>query len=220
MKSIQINGARRTELSKAAVKKVRTDGKVPCVLYGGKENIHFEVPLLAFQQLVYTPEVHLVNLDVDGATFNAMLKDVQFHPVSDLILHADFQEIFPDKVVEIRIPVKLKGSAEGVKEGGRLVHKMKKVLVSALPDKLPDDLTVDIEALKIGDSVRVSDLGIDGVTFLDAPNNVVVGVRTARVVVEEKPAVEAAEGEAAEGAEGEGQEGAESKEGEAAAEKS
>ncbi len=188
MKSLSLPGARRSATTKQAVKKLRAENKIPCVLYGGKENIHFEAPEMEFKKLVYTPSVYLVDLVIDGNPYPAILKDVQYHPVTDAILHADFMEIQPDKEVQIRIPVRLTGSSEGVKEGGQLVHKLRKVHVSALPDRLPDEIELDITPLMIGDSIRISNLEREGVTFLDPPSNMIVGVRVARAVVEETPA--------------------------------
>ncbi len=200
MKSLTIKGIKRTTITRQALKKLRREGNVPCVLYGGSENVHFESPAPEFKKLVYTPDVHTVNLDIEGTTYNAVMKEIQYHPVDDHILHIDFLEIMPEKEVQIRVPVKLNGNPEGVKEGGQLVHKIKKMLVSALPADLPDRIELDIASLKIGDSIRVKNLKRDKVTFLDAPNNMVVGVRVARVVVEEAPAAEAAAAAPAEGA--------------------
>jgi large subunit ribosomal protein L25 len=192
MKSLTIKGTKRTEISKHAVKAIRSQGKVPCVLYGGKENVHFATNTLDFKGLVYTPNVHTVQLSIDGTDYNAVMREIQFHPVTDKILHIDFLEIQPDKEVVMSIPVKVKGTSVGVKEGGRLIQKLRKLLISALPADLPDHVEIDITPLNIGDSVRVESLSAKGVTFLDAPNNIVVGVRVTRAVVEETPAAAAA----------------------------
>jgi large subunit ribosomal protein L25 len=188
MKSITIKGTQRKEISKQEVKSLRNSGKVICVLYGGEKNIHFSADALQFRGLVYTPEVFTVTLDIDGTNYQAVMKDVQFHPIHDHILHVDFLEIKPEKEVQIAIPVKLTGASEGVKEGGKLIQKMRKVQISALPSHLPDNIEIDITPLKIGDSVRIGNLKKEGVTFLDSPNNIVVGVRVTRAVVEETPA--------------------------------
>jgi large subunit ribosomal protein L25 len=188
MKSINITGTLRKEISKQEVKNLRKAGKVICVLYGGEHNVHFSADALQFRNLVYTPEVSTVNLDIDGKKYSAVMKDVQFHPIHDHILHVDFLEIRPEKKVTIQIPVKLTGSSIGVKEGGRLIQKMRKVQISALPANLPDAIEIDISPLKIGDSIRIRDLKKEGVEFLDSPNNIVVGVRVTRQVVEETPA--------------------------------
>jgi large subunit ribosomal protein L25 len=185
MKSLTIKGTKRTEISKQAVKQLRGEGNVPCVLYGGKENVHFTTPIIDFKPLVYTDSVHTVQLSIDGTDYNAVMKEIQFHPITDRIIHIDFHEINPDKAVVIDIPVRLKGTSEGVKEGGRLIQKLKKLKISAMMKDLPDNVEIDITPLKIGDSVRVANLEKDAVTFLDSPNNIVVGVRVTRAVVEE-----------------------------------
>jgi large subunit ribosomal protein L25 len=185
MKSLTIKGTKRTEINKQAVKQLREQGNVPCVLYGGKENVHFSSQILNFKNLVYTGDVHTVELSIDGTDYNAVMKDIQFHPITDRIIHIDFLEIHPDKEVVIDIPVKVKGSSVGVKEGGRLIQKLRKLKISAMKNNLPDNIEIEITPLKIGDSVRVGDLKRDGVTFLDASNNIVVGVRVTRAVVEE-----------------------------------
>ena len=200
MKSLTIKGTKRTEISKQSVKQLRDNGGVPCVLYGGKENVHFSSEILNFKGLVYTGDVHTVQLSIDGTDYNAIMKDIQFHPITDRIIHIDFLEIHPDKEVVIDVPVKVKGASVGVKEGGRLIQKLRKLKISALKNNLPDNVEIDITPLKIGDSVRVGDLKENGVTFLDASNNIVVGVRITRAVVEEvvaAPATGAVAGAAA-----------------------
>ncbi len=192
MKSIEIKGTKRADITKQEVKSLRQAEKVPCIIYGGKEPVHFAAEASAFKNLVYTPDAHLVDLDIDGTKFKAVLKEVQYHPVTDAIIHIDFLEISDNKPVTINIPVKFTGASEGVKQGGKLVAKMRKLRVTALPAKLPDFITIDISDLKIGSSTRVRDLSHDGVSFLDSPNNVVVGVRVTRNVAEETPAAAAA----------------------------
>ncbi len=192
MNTLSIKGTKRVGHSKSGLKKLRTDGKVPCVLYGGKENVHFQAPALDFRHLVYTPNVYIVNIDVDGAQYNAVMREIQFHPVNDSILHIDFQQVFDDKPVVMHVPVKIKGSAEGVREGGKLIQKLRKLQVKALPAHLPDDVELDVTALKIGGSIRVGDVSREGVTFLDSKNNIIVCVRVTRAVVEEAPAAAAA----------------------------
>jgi large subunit ribosomal protein L25 len=185
MKSITITASARSAKGKKDAKKVRDNGQVPCVLYGGKEQIHFSAPVLSFRHLVYSPEVFSVALNIDGKEYSAVMKDIQFHPVTDRIAHIDFLQTFPDKPVVIDIPVKLHGTPEGVKAGGQQVNKLRRLKVKAIPASLPDHIDLNIEALKIGDAVRVGDLKINDVEFLDSPRNIITGVRTARVVVEE-----------------------------------
>lgn len=184
MKSFEITATKRTGLTKQDTKKLRNNGLVPCVLYGGEENVHFSVPVLNFKSLVYTPEVYKVNLNIDGQTHEAVMREVQFHPVTDKLLHIDFMAIHPDKEVTIDIPVKITGSADGVRQGGQLIVKVRTLQVSALPAKLPGHVEVDVTPLQIGQSVRIGDLKMEGVTFLDSPNNIITGVRTTRNVVE------------------------------------
>ncbi len=201
MKSISINGTKRAAQVKHEAKHLRAEGKVPCVLYGGKEQIHFSTPAISLKGLVYTPEVHTVDLNIDGTNYRAIMKDLQFHAVTDKILHIDFLELRDDKKVTIEIPVKISGNSAGVRAGGQLLTKLRKLKISALPKDLPDMVEVKIDDLNIGDSVRVRDIKINGVEFLDSPNNVITAVKTTRVVVEEaKPEAAAAAGAAAPGA--------------------
>ncbi len=197
MKSLTIKGTKRVGHSKQELKKLRADGKVPCVLYGGKENVHFHAPILDFRGLVYTPNVYTVNLDVEGQQFMAIMKDIQFHPVNDKILHIDFLQIENDKPVVIGVPVKVKGSSEGVKAGGKLIQKMRKLNIKAMPADLPDEIELDVTTLVIGGAIKVSNVERKGITFLDSPNNIIVAVRVTRNVVEETPAAAAAAAPAA-----------------------
>lgn len=192
MKSLTISGSKRTDMTKSGIKKLRHSGNVPCVIYGGKEPVHFAAPIMSFKKLVYTPEVHTVQLNVEGQEYNAIMREIQFHPVNDSILHIDFLEFTNDTPVTIDIPVHVSGNSEGVKQGGKLINKVRKVKVKALPADLPDNIKITVDHLLIGDSIRISDLKEKGVTFLDSPNNIIVGVRTTRQVVEEAPAAAAA----------------------------
>ncbi len=188
MKTIEIKGSKRSDLTKQSVKALRNNEQVPCVLYGGAEPVHFSAQLADFKNLVYTPEVHLVKLTIDGKEFISMLQDIQFHPVTDIIQHCDFLEVNDNKPVTINIPIKFSGASEGVKQGGKLVTKVRKLKVKALPAKLPDHISIDITPLKIGGNIRVRDLNVEGVTFLDSPSNVIVGVRITRNVAAEATA--------------------------------
>jgi large subunit ribosomal protein L25 len=193
MKSLSINGTKRAAQTKQETKSLRAEGKVPCVLYGGKEQIHFSAPAISFKGLVYTPEVHTVELNIDGSNFNAIMKDIQFHAVTDKIMHIDFLELSDSKKVNIEIPVKISGNAVGVRAGGQLITKMRKLKIAALPKDLPDFLEVKIDELNIGDSVRVRDITMKGVDILDSPNNVITAVKTTRAVVaDDKPEAAAA----------------------------
>jgi large subunit ribosomal protein L25 len=204
MKSVSLSGSRRENVGKKDAKKHRREGNIPCVIYGGKEQGHFLVNEKAFSKLLFTPEVSLVKLDLDGQVVDAIIQDVQYHPVTDHVLHVDFLQIMPDKPVIIAVPVKESGIPAGVLKGGRLIKKARKVKVKALAEDLPDFISVDISGLDIGDSIKVSDLKADKVLFLDPPTDVIIGVRTARAVVEEvAPGAEEAAAEGAAPAEGE-----------------
>lgn len=182
MKTIEIQGSKRPSMTKQSVKALRNNEQVPCVLYGGAEPVHFSAPLASFKGLVYTPDVFMVKLLVDGKEYLSIMQDIQFHPVTDIIQHVDFLEVQNDKPVTIHIPLKFTGASEGVKQGGKLVTKVRKLKVKALPAHLPDYVSIDITGLKIGSNVRVRDLNVEGVTFLDSPANVIVGVQTTRNV--------------------------------------
>jgi large subunit ribosomal protein L25 len=184
MKSFELTVTKRTSLTKQDTKKLRNSGMVPCVMYGGAENVHFYAPILDFRGLVYTPEVFTVNIHIDGKTHQAVMQEIQFHPVSDALMHIDFMELNEGKPVVMNIPVKIIGTSEGQRQGGKLITKVRKLKVRALANHLPDAVDVDINSLQIGQSVRVGDLKIEGVEFLDSPNNILVGVRTTRNVVE------------------------------------
>jgi large subunit ribosomal protein L25 len=202
MKVVSLSGSLRENVGKKDAKKHRKEGNVPCVMYGGKEQIHFVASDKAFRKLIFTPEVYIFNLDIAGKTYNTIIQEIQFHPVTDNILHIDFLEIQPEKQVVIGVPVKVTGTAPGVLKGGKLILKTRKLKISALMQFLPDDITVSIDPLDIGDSVKVSDLVQENISFMDPPNTVVVTVRTARVLVEETPGTEgAAAAGAVEGAE-------------------
>ena len=199
MKSITINGSQRESVGKAATKALRNAGKVPCVLYGGENPIHFSADAMAFRNLVYTPNVYTATIELDGTTFAAILQDIQFHPVSDKILHVDFYQLFDDKEVTMNIPVKLKGTSPGVLNGGSLRFTNRKLKVKAIPANLPDFITADISKLRIGNKLYITELLNDEYTFMHPDNTVVVQVRTSRNAVaddeeleEEETATEAA----------------------------
>jgi len=209
MKSITIKGSERESVGKKATKALRNAGKVPCVVYGGEKPLHFSADELAFKKLVYTAKAHTVKVDLDqGVKLKAVMQDIQFHPVTDRILHVDFYQLFDDKEVSMEIPVRLQGSSPGVKNGGRLLFRNRTLTIKALPDNLPDFFDIDISDLKIGDNILVESLLNDEFSILQPESTVVVQVKTARAVIEEE--VEDEEGiEGEEGAEGaEGEEGA------------
>ncbi|MGB5378345.1 50S ribosomal protein L25/general stress protein Ctc [Muriicola sp.] len=204
MKSITIKGSKRESVGKKAAKALRNAGMVPCVVYGGEKPLHFSAHELAFRDLVYTPNAHTVVVVLeDGKKLQAIMQDIQFHPVTDKILHIDFYQLFPDKELTMNIPVKLLGSSPGVRNGGRLLFRKRLLAIKALPDNLPDFFDIDISTLKIGDNITVESLLNDKFTILHPETTVVVQVKTARaaVVVEEDDEeggdeIEGAEGEA------------------------
>jgi len=198
MQSITIKGSQRESVGKAATKALRNAGKVPCVLYGGDKPLHFSADEVSFKKLVYTANVYTATIELEGATYHAILQDIQFHPVSDKILHVDFYQLFDDKLVTMNIPVRLVGSSPGVINGGSLRFAMRKLSVRALPADLPDFINADISKLRIGHKLIVSELANDKFSILHPENSVVVQVRTARAAVE----VEEDEEEGEEGAEG------------------
>jgi large subunit ribosomal protein L25 len=200
MKTIEIKGSLRTELGKKSAREIRKSGSVPCVIYGTVENIHFHAPELSFKNLVYTPEAHLVDLNIDNKVHKAVLKDVQYHPVSDRILHADFVEVFDDKPVVINIPIKVSGDSVGVIAGGKLTLKKRNLKVKGLPKDLPEHLQIDITNLNIHDSVKVGDISYDKIELLDPKRLMILTIATSRVAAktETEIAAEAAEAKPAE----------------------
>ncbi len=215
MKSITIKGSERESVGKKATKALRNAGKVPCVVYGGEKPLHFSADELAFRDLVYTAAAHTVKVDLGEGKLKAILQDIQFHPVTDKILHIDFYQLFDDKEVTMNIPVRLQGNSPGVRNGGRLLFRKRKLAIKALPDKLPDFFDIDISELLIGDNIIVESLLNDDFTILHPDSTVVVQVKTQRaaivelVVEEEEEGVEGEEGVIAEGAEGATAEGGE-----------
>ena len=202
MKSITINGSQRESVGKKSTKALRNAGQVPCVLYGGDTPVHFSAEELAFSKLVYTPNAHTVVIALEnGETYNAVMQDIQFHPVTDRILHVDFYQLFEDKPVTMDIPVRLIGNSPGVRNGGRLLFRKRKLAIKALPSKLPDFFNVDISKLKIGMLIAVEGLKNDDFTILHPDSQVVVQVKTARAAIEVEEDEEGVEG--VEGAEGE-----------------
>ena len=217
MKTLEIIGYKRANLGKIDAKKLRAEGKVPCVLYGGKEQIHFETPMINFRDLVYTSDAHFVNIFVDGKQARAILQDLQFHPVSEIIMHADFLELTAGKTISMEIPVRTKGDPPGVEEGGKLYINQKHLLVKALPKDMPEEILVNISKLTLGSSVKVGDLETENFEFLTSDLVSAISVETPRTIKvievedEEEELLEGEEGEEGEeGAEGEGEEGGES----------
>lgn len=192
MKTLNLTGTQRKAIGRTNANVIRREGKVPCVLYGGKDIVHFEAVEKDFKPLVFTPDVHMIKLDVGGKQTDAILQAIQFHPVTDKILHVDFLEVIGDKPVVMDIPIKFNGTAVGVKEGGKLLKKLARIRVKAPISKIPGTIDLNVEPLKIGDSIRIKDLKYEGVTFLHEQNVTVVAVKVTREVVEETPVAAAA----------------------------
>jgi large subunit ribosomal protein L25 len=185
MKTIEIKGtarpiAERSSERSRALKEIRKNSGVPCVIYGGKEIIHFTVVNEALRNLVYTPNIYVVNLTIDGQKLTAILKEIQFHPVSDKILHIDFLEISETKPIMIEVPVQLEGLPEGVKAGGKLTLQMRKLKVKALYQNIPERLIVDVNNLILGKTIKVGELSFNGLELLDTKDKVVCTVKLTR----------------------------------------
>ncbi|MRX48005.1 50S ribosomal protein L25/general stress protein Ctc [Pedobacter puniceum] len=182
MKSIAISGSPRENVGKRDAKELRYSGKVPAVLYGGKEQIHFAVEAPSLRDLVYTPDVNFAELEIAGKKIKAILKEIQFHPLTEQILHVDFLQLFDDKKVTMEIPVKLTGTSPGVKMGGKLVQKLRKLKVNALPKDMPQYVEVSLEPLEVGKSTRVRDLKPEGYTITNVGEDTIVSVIMSRAL--------------------------------------
>lgn len=184
MKSITIQGVKRENVGKAATRTLRNADQVPCVVYGGNEPLHFSADEKSFKDLVYTPDANTVNLELaDGTKIHAILQDIQFHPVTDKIIHADFYQLHDDKPVAIEVPVRLTGRARGVVNGGVMRFNMRKLKVRAIPANLPDEIVIDITSMRIGHKKYVESIRNNDYTILHPDNAVIVAIRTSRTAV-------------------------------------
>ena len=201
MKTIEIKGSLRTELGKKSSKKTRKEGNVPCVIYGKEHNVHFHAHENSFKNLVYTPDAHIVKLDLEGKEYNVVLQDIQFHPVTDKITHIDFVEIFDDRPIIVSLPINVTGDSIGVKAGGKLRIKKRHLKVRGLAGEIPESLPIDITNLKVNHSIKVGDLKYDKIELIDHRITTILTVATSRVVAKEETEGELAaakpEGEAA-----------------------
>ena len=198
MKTVEIIGYKRANLGKSDAQKIREAGNVPCVLYGGDVQMHFYSPMILFRDLVYTNEAHFVHLNIEGEECQAILQEVQFHPVSEILLHADFLKIAEDRRIKMDIPTRLVGKAPGVDKGGTLVRKRASLKVFAFPKDLPDHIDVDCSTLDFHHAIKVGDIKMTNLEFLDPPQSSVAVVeipRAAKMAAEE--AAKAAEAAAA-----------------------
>lgn len=181
MKSIAINGSVRENLGKKEANQLRSEGKIPCVLYGDGEILHFYASEKEFKDLVYTPEVQSVSLNLGGKEYSAVMQEVQFHPVKDNILHIDFLALSKNKEVKVDVPVKLTGSAAGVRAGGKLIRKQRLLKVRSLPENLPDFIEVNVENLEVGGIIRARQVAAKNVAILNSPDTVIATVKGKRV---------------------------------------
>ena len=198
MKTFKLEGEARQGLGKKATKAIRRAEAVPCVLYGGKENVHFTVTQSSVQKLIYTPDVFIVDLNAGGTKTKAIVKELQFHPVTDQLLHIDFLEISADKPVVVELPVKLTGLAAGVKAGVKLGLQMRKLKVKGLYTDLPEYIVIDVTKLALGKSIQVGSLSFDKFEILNAKNAVVAQVKLTRAARGAASAAEETEEEAVE----------------------
>lgn len=183
MKSITIKGSKRESVGKKATKALRNAGMVPCVVYGGDEPINFSAAEIAFKDLVYTPNAHTVVIDLGDDKVKAILQDIQFHPVSDRILHIDFYQIFDDKEVTMEIPVRTVGNSRGVRSGGVLRIVTRKLRIKALPENLPDFIEADITEMRIGNKMYIGAVESDKYKIMHPDNTVICQVRTSRSAI-------------------------------------
>ncbi len=214
MKAVSISGSLRENVGKKDAKTLRKQGFIPCVLYGGKEQKKLKIEERSLIKLINTPEVFTVKLDIDGKIHDCIFKEIQFHPVTDRVIHVDFLEVFPDKPVVIGIPIKVHGTSPGILAGGKLINKLRKLNVKGLYTDLPGYVDIDISTVELGDSIKVRDMNLEGLEFTDNPGSVIVMVKLTRGAmsasdIEEEEAKEAeAEAESA----GESKEGDDDKE--------
>ncbi|NJB82022.1 50S ribosomal protein L25/general stress protein Ctc [Wenyingzhuangia aestuarii] len=180
MKSITIKGSQRESVGKSATKALRNAGQVPCVIYGGDKVLHFSADEKQFKNLVYTPNVYTATIEVNGEKIETILQDIQFHPIHDRIIHADFYQLQADKEISMNIPVNLVGNSKGVIAGGALRHNLRKLKIKAIPANLPDTIEADITNLQIGNKLYVSALRNDSYQILHNDNTVVAQVRMSR----------------------------------------
>ncbi len=191
MKSVKIEGKKRSDLGKKATRQVRSEEMVPAVIYGGKETIHFTAPVMAFRTLVYTPEFQIAEISIDGTNYRTIMKDIQFDVVTDELNHIDFLELVEDRKVVATLPLKFSGQSQGVKDGGRLELKMKSLNVRALPKHLREHIEVDITNLELHGNIRVQDVVAENMEILNSPRIPVASVVTTRALRQEETAAAA-----------------------------
>ncbi|AKD56116.1 50S ribosomal protein L25/general stress protein Ctc [Spirosoma radiotolerans] len=182
MKKIEIVGYQRANLGRTESQAIRAEGNVPCVLYGGEEQVHFYAPAILFRDLIYSPNIFEVALNIEGAEYRAILQEAQFHPVSDILLHADFLLITDNKPIKIAVPVRLLGTAPGVQKGGKLVTRVRKLRVKGTVENIPDYIDVDVSGLDLGKSVRVGQISVQNIELLEEASNPVASIEIPRAL--------------------------------------
>lgn len=182
MKTVEIVGYKRANLGKSEAKKLREDGMVPGVLYGGEEQVHFYAPMILFRDLVYTDEAHFVNLNVEGDVYEAILQDIQFHPVSESIMHVDFLQLFRGTKIKMNIPVRPVGVPPGIQQGGKLIKKLRLMTVKALPKDMPEFIEVNVSKLGLGKSVKVGEVPTENFEILNNPLVTIMGIEVPRAL--------------------------------------
>ena len=192
METIKIAGVKRDAFGKKETKAIRKTGQVPCVIYGNGTTVHFSVDARSLKPLSYTPQSYLVDFDIEGKTEMGVMREVQYHPVTDQILHVDFYHIVPGKPIAIDVPVKLTGNSEGVKQGGKLILSKRKIRISATMENLPDSIEVDVTSLGLGKSIFVGDLQFDNVAILTPATTAICAVKMTRAARGAAAAAEAA----------------------------
>jgi large subunit ribosomal protein L25 len=188
MKTITIEGQLRTEIGKQATRQLRSEEKVPGVIYGGAKEVNFSAPLASFKTLVYTPDFQLAEIQVDGKSYKCILKDLQFDKVSDSLIHADFLELVEDKKVIATIPIKFTGAAKGVKDGGKLITKMKALKIKTFPKFLKENIEVDLTDLELNGNVRVEDVKAENYEILNSPRIPIASIVLTRQLKQEEAA--------------------------------
>jgi large subunit ribosomal protein L25 len=192
MKTVSMSGSSRESVGKKDAKLQRSEGRIPCVLYGGKEQYKFVADEKSFHQIIFTPESFFIKLSIDGVSHDCVLKDIQYHPVSDTILHADFIEFEPDKLLTMSVPVKFTGNAPGIIKGGELVKKFRKLNVRALPADMPEGVVIDISNLDIDQKIVISDIPQEKFKILEKPERYIIAIRHTRVSTTTEPGAEGA----------------------------
>ncbi|WP_420578617.1 50S ribosomal protein L25/general stress protein Ctc [Ekhidna sp.] len=203
MKTVEVIGYKRANLGKTEAKRLREEGMVPCVVYGGDHQIHFYAPMILFRDLIYTDEAHFALLTIEGEPepFEAIVQDIQFHPVSEIIMHVDFLQLFRGTPIKMNIPVHTTGTAPGIQQGGKLIRKVKYLQIKALPKNMPEYIEVDVSGLGLGKSIKVGELKVGEFEILNSPLVTIAGIEVPRALKGKEDEVEDEEMEGEEGEE-------------------